>query len=137
MFPDHNGTMHYEQLKKRGMLVAPSTVLKKQDNLNVFYHIDEYIKAKEGKVKQCTLNVIGAMKKHLLSFQKHRKKLITFESFDIIFYEQFVDYLIYEIPHLKRTEVIKGLKINSIGKTIKHLKSFLKDRMKKKGDTCY
>ncbi len=72
------------------------------------------------------------MKKHLLSFQNYRKKAITFESFDVIFYEQFVDYLIYEIPHMRRTEVIKGLKINSIGKTIKHLKSFLKDRMKKK-----
>ncbi len=112
--------------------VKSTAVLKKQDSMNVFIHIDEYLKLKEGKVKQCTLNVIGAMKKHLLSFQNYRKKPITFESFDVTFYEQFVDYLIYEIPHMRRTEVIKGLKINSIGKTIKHLKSFLKDRMKKK-----
>ena len=107
-------------------------VLKAQDSLDVFYHIDEYIKAKEGKVKRCTINVIGAMKNHLLSFQTYRKKPITFDSFDLYFYEKFVDYLVYEIPHKRRTEVIKGLKINSIGKTIKHLKSFLKDRMKKK-----
>ncbi len=112
--------------------VRSTAVLKKQESTDVFFHIDEYLKAKEGKVKQCTLNVIGAMKKHLLSFQNYRKKAITFESFDVIFYEQFVDYLTYEIPHMRRTEVIKGLKINSIGKTIKHLKSFLKDRMKKK-----
>lgn len=107
-------------------------VLKAQDSLDVFYHIDEYIKAKEGKVKRCTINVIGAMKNHLLSFQTYRKKPITFDSFDLYFYEKFVDYLVYEIPHKRRTEVIKGLKINSIGKTVKHLKSFLKDRMKKK-----
>jgi len=112
--------------------VKPTAVLKKQDSLDVFYHIDEYLKSKEGKVKQCTLNVIGAMKKHLRSFQNYREKPITFESFDVTFYEQFVNYLIYDIPHMRRTDVIKGLKINSIGKTVKHLKSFLKDRMKKK-----
>ncbi len=103
-----------------------------QQNMDVFFHIDEYIKAKEGKVKRCTINVIGAMKNHLKSFQGYRKKPITFDSFDVVFYEEFLNYLIYEIPHSRRTEVIKGLKINSIGKTIKHLKSFLKDRMKRK-----
>ncbi len=108
--------------------VNSTAVLKKQDSMDVFYHIEEYLKSKEGKVKQCTLNVIGAMKKHLLSFQTYRKKSITFESFDVTFYEQFINYLIYDIPHMRRTDVIKGLKINSIGKTIKHLKSFLKDR---------
>lgn len=106
--------------------------LKAQDNMDVFYHIDEYIKAKKDRVKRCTINVIGAMKNHLLSFQEYRKKTITFDSFDLTFYEEFVDYLIYEIPHSRKLEVVKGLKLNSIGKTIKHLKSFLKDRMKKK-----
>ncbi len=106
--------------------------LKVQDNMDVFYHIDEYIKAKKERVKRCTINVIGAMKKHLLSFQEHRNKIITFDSFDLTFYEEFVDYLIYEIPHSRKLEEVKGLKLNSIGKTIKHLKSFLKDRMKKK-----
>lgn len=72
------------------------------------------------------------MKNHLLSFQEYRRKPITFESFDVAFYEQFVDYLVYEIPHARRTDVVKGLKMNSVGKTVKHLKSFLKDRMKKK-----
>ncbi|MDQ6812815.1 MAG: site-specific integrase [Bacteroidota bacterium] len=112
--------------------VKSTPALNIQQNMDVFFHIDEYIKAKEGKVKRCTINVIGAMKNHLKSFQAYRKKPISFESFDVTFYEQFLDYLVYEIPHARRTEVIKGLKINSIGKTVKHLKSFLKDRMKKK-----
>ncbi len=101
--------------------VKSTAVLKKQESIDVFYHIDEYLKAKDGKVKQCTLNVIGAMKKHLLSFQNYRKKTITFDSFDVIFYEQFVDYLIYEIPHMRRTQVIKGLKINSINQGDEYL----------------
>ncbi len=109
-----------------------SLQLKFQQNMDVFFHIDEYIKAKEGQVKRCTINVIGAMKNHLKSFQEYRKKPITFDSFDVVFYEEFLEYLIYKIPHSRRTIVIKGLKTNSIGKTIKHLKSFLKDRMKKK-----
>ena len=48
------------------------------------------------------------------------------------FYENFVKYLTYDIVQLRRKEVVKGLKVNSVGKTIKHLKSFLKDRMRKK-----
>ncbi len=48
------------------------------------------------------------------------------------FYEEFVKYLTYDIIQLRRKEVIKGLKINSVGKIIKHLKSFLKYRMRKK-----
>jgi hypothetical protein len=112
--------------------VSLTSALKIQENMNVFFHIDEYIKAKEGKVKRCSINVIGAMKKHLLSFEKYRKEPVTFESFDVTFYEEFLDYMIYEIPHSRRKEVINGLMINTIGKTIKHLKAFLKDRMKKK-----
>jgi len=67
-----------------------------------------------------------------MSFQVYRKQKITFESFDLEFYEEFLNYLIYEIPHPRRKSLIIGLKLNTIGKTIKHLKSFLKSRMKKK-----
>jgi len=48
------------------------------------------------------------------------------------FYEGFVRFLTYDIVQSRRKEVIKGLIINSLGKTIKHLKYFLKDRMRKK-----
>jgi hypothetical protein len=33
---------------------------------------------------------------------------------------------------MRRITVTKGLKVNTVGKTVKHLKSFLKDRMRKK-----
>lgn len=101
-------------------------------SLDVFWNIDDYAKAKEGSVKRCTINVINAMKAHLKLFEEHRKETITFDSFDAQFYEDLVYYLTYEIPQLRRKELIKGLKVNSVGKTIKHLKSFLKDRMRKK-----
>ncbi|MBK8088890.1 MAG: tyrosine-type recombinase/integrase [Chitinophagaceae bacterium] len=72
------------------------------------------------------------MKAHLQLFQEYRNEPITFDSFDARFYEDFVFYLTYEIPQVRRIDLIKGLKANSVGKTIKHLKSFLKDRMRKK-----
>jgi hypothetical protein len=103
-----------------------------EKSLDVLYNIDQYVKSKESSVKKCTINVINAMKAHLQSFQAYRKQPITFESFDAHFYENFVRYLTYEISQMRRSTVIKGLKVNTIGKTIKHLKSFLKDRMRKK-----
>ncbi len=101
-------------------------------NLDVYYNIDDYIQSKQSTVKHCTINVINAMKVHLKSFEIFRKEPITFDSFDMNFYEDFVRYLTYDFALLKRKQVIKGLKVNSVGKTIKHLKSFLKDRMRKK-----
>lgn len=72
------------------------------------------------------------MKMHLQRFQEYKGEAITFDSFDVRFYEQFVHFLTYEIHQYRRKPIIKGLKINTAGKTIKHLKMFLKDRMKKK-----
>jgi hypothetical protein len=101
-------------------------------NLDVYFNIDDYVNSKRTTVKQCTINVINAMKAHLMSFETFRKEPITFDSFDVHFYEDFVKFLTYDIVQLRRKDVIKGLKVNSVGKTIKHLKSFLKDRMRKK-----
>jgi len=101
-------------------------------NLDIYYNIEDYVKSKESTVKHCTINVINAMKAHVKSFETFRKEAITFDSLDMNFYEDFVKYLTYDIFQLRRKEVIKGLKVNSVGKTIKHLKSFLKDRMRKK-----
>lgn len=101
-------------------------------NLDVYFNIEDYVKSKETTVKHCTINVINAMKAHLKSFENYRNEPITFDCFDVNFYEEFVKYLTYEISQWRRKETIKGLKVNSVGKTIKHLKSFLKDRMRKK-----
>jgi len=101
-------------------------------NLDIYSNIDDYVKSKQSTVKHCTINVINAMKAHLKSFESFRRKPITFDSFDMNFYEEFVKFLTYDFVQLRRKEVIKGLRINSVGKTIKHLKSFLKDRMRKK-----
>lgn len=101
-------------------------------NLDVYHNIDLFVKSKESSVRRCTINVLNAMKKHLMAFETYRKEPITFDSFDVEFYEEFVKFLTYDITHLRRKDIIQGLKMNTLGKTIKHLKSFLNDRMRKK-----
>lgn len=100
--------------------------------LDIYDHIDRYAESKENSVKQCTISVIKVMKLHLKSFEVFRKQPITFDSFDIEFYEEFVKFLTYDIVLMRRKETVRGLKINTIGKTIKHLKAFLTDRMSRK-----
>jgi integrase len=68
----------------------------------------------------------------LLAFEQHRGKPITFECIDFNFYESFVDYLTYEHIQRRRKVLIKGLKTSTVGKTIKQLRIFLKNRMRKK-----
>jgi integrase len=72
------------------------------------------------------------MKDHLLAFEQFRKKPITFDSLDINFYEQFIDFLTYDYVLARRKKLLVGLKTNTVGKTIKQFKTFLKDRIKKK-----
>lgn len=101
-------------------------------NLNLFFQIDDYIKCKTGKVTAGMLKVYKNMKDHLEAFQEHRKEPITFDCFDYNFYEKFVDFLTYEYVQRRKKEVIRGLKTATIGKTIKQLRKFLRDSMRRK-----
>ena len=101
-------------------------------NLNVYFQIDEYIKSKSLKVSPGMLRIYKNMKEHLQCFEAYRKDAITFDSFDLDFYESFINYLSYDYIQKRRKEVIRGLKVNTIGKTIKQLRIFLKNRMRKK-----
>ncbi len=104
---------------------------RKQD-LDVYHNIDLFIEERRSEVKSCTIDVINMMKIHLQSFEKYRGTPITFDSFDYSFYAEFMKYLTYEYPLLRKKQPTKGLRVNSIGKTIKWLKIFLKNRMTKK-----
>ncbi len=58
-------------------------------------------------------------------FATFTKRKITFNSFDYLFYEEFLNYLYYYAPKHKG-EI--GLYTNSAGKQIKNLKAFLRER---------
>ena len=102
---------------------------KKQD---IYFQLDDYIKSKEMKVSKATLCVYKNIKAHLLAFEKHRCKKITFNDLDFSFYEAFVSYLTFHHIHKRRKTQLVGLKLNTIGKTIKHFRIFIKDRVKRK-----
>lgn len=101
-------------------------------NLNIYFQIDDYIKSKSLKVTPGMLRIYRNMKEHLYSFETYRKEGITFDSFDLDFYESFINYLSYDYVQKRRKAVILGLKVNTIGKTVKQLRIFLKNRMRKK-----
>jgi hypothetical protein len=56
------------------------------------------------------------MKDHLKEFEHFRKAPITFESLDLNFYEEFVDFLTYEYIQKRRKDKRVGLKTNTIEK---------------------
>ncbi len=102
------------------------------NSLSVFHQIDRYIEDKKPMVQSGTITVYRAMKKHLLAFQNHIGYKLTFDSFNAVLYEQLVHYLTFEIPITRRAKIVKGLRMNTVGKTIKQLKIFIKDRIRKK-----
>ena len=94
--------------------------------------MDEYVAIKKKKGAPGSATVFDSMALHLSAFEKHRIEPITFNSLDFSFYEDFVDFLIYDYIIPRRKIELKGLKVNSIGKTIKNLRMFIKDRIRRK-----
>jgi hypothetical protein len=72
------------------------------------------------------------MKEQLKAFEVYRKKKITFNSLDFEFYDSFVAFLTFDYIQRRRRTIIKGLKVNTIGKTIKQLRIFIKDQVRRK-----
>ena len=110
------------EIKKRDVLL----------NLNIYFQIDDYIQSKTKKVSQYMPRIYRNMKDHLLAFETFRKQPITFDILDLTFYEEFVDFLMYDYVQKRRQEKIMGLKINTIGKTIKQFRTFLRNRIRKR-----
>jgi site-specific recombinase XerD len=90
-----------------------------------------YIESKRKKVARATVNVFHETLRYLEAFEIHRKEKITFDSFNYDFYDELVDFLTYEYISY-RYKNLQGLKVNTIGKTIKHLRLFLNDRMRRR-----
>jgi hypothetical protein len=101
-------------------------------NLDIYYQLDDYIKIKTGKVSKATINVFNNIKAHLKAYEEFSGKPVTFQSFDFDFYDRFVSFLTFDYVQARFKNEVIGLKANTIGKTIKQLKIFLKDRIRRK-----
>lgn len=100
-----------------------------QLDFNQQFHL--YIESKRKKVAKATVNVYHETLRYLEAFEAYQGKKITFDSFTYEFYDELVDFLTYEYVSY-RYKNLQGLKVNTIGKTIKHLRLFLNDRMRRK-----
>jgi len=101
-------------------------------NKDIFFQIGDYIQSKANKVSAGTIRVYEHMRDHLKAFGEYRKTPISFESLDYNFYEEFVEFLAFKYIHRGRKESIVGLRVNTIGQTIKQLRIFIKDRVRRK-----
>ena len=102
-------------------------------NRDLYYQFDAYIDFKKDRVAASTLNVYNEVKRYLMAYEEYTKRKISFECFDLNFYDGFVHFLTHEYRsyRYKKSET-KGLKVNTIGKAIKHLRLFLNDRIRRK-----
>jgi len=58
------------------------------------------------------------VKKYLPAFEKYRGRKIIFKSFDINFYDEFIEYLTYDyVSYRYTTRQTKGIKTNTMDKT--------------------
>ena len=101
-------------------------------NLDVYFQIDDYIKSKSQRVTPDMLRIYRNMKDHLQAFDEYRGAVTTFLSFDHDYCEPLINFLSLHYIQRSRKEKIIGLKVNTIGKTIKQLRNFLKNRIRKK-----
>ncbi|MBN8852781.1 MAG: integrase [Sphingobacteriales bacterium 50-39] len=101
-------------------------------NQDFFYQLDDYIKAKSRKVSPGMIRTYKVMKNRLIAFQRFQRQKIEFSGLDFNFYESFVNYLTYDHTHMRRNISIRGLKRNSIGTSIKQLRIFVRDRVRRK-----
>ncbi len=101
-------------------------------DLDLYVQFEDYMKSKKKKVSPRMMNVYKNAKDLLYAFEVYRGKKITFNCFDYNFYDHFVDFLTYDYEQRRRKTVIKGLKRSTIGKTIKQLRVFLRDRIRRK-----
>ena len=101
-------------------------------NLDLFFQIDDYMQSKSKKVSKGMTRIYRNMRYHLQEFEAFRKKPITFDDLDFTFYEEFVSFLTYDYVQKRRKDVIVGLKTNTVGKTIKQFRTFLRNRIRKR-----
>ncbi|MES2329699.1 MAG: phage integrase SAM-like domain-containing protein [Bacteroidota bacterium] len=100
-------------------------------NMDIYFQMESYAEYKMKKVAPDVRDVYRNTMQRLRAFEEYRKKPITFECLDYNFYEEFVDFLLYEYVQ-RRNKGKKGLRLNTVGTTIKQFRIFLKNRAMKK-----
>jgi len=120
-------TLKIEEVNKVARIFEQKVV-----NKEFFFQLDEYVDSKRKKVCKGMLGVYRQLKDRLKAFEIFRKHTITFEGIDYNFYDDFIEFLTFHYEHRRRKEALYGLKVNTIGQTIKQFRIFIKDRVRRK-----
>jgi len=110
-----------EELKKQynDKLLPPEPIKKEVD---FWTEYEKFIESSKGRVVKDVIKDYNSLKKHLLGFQKHTRRRVSFENFNYAFYQKFTKYLTYDAM---KPNGEPGLSTNTVGKQIKNLKAFL------------
>ncbi len=108
----------------------PIQIYKKEPDF--FAEIDSFMNAKKTTITEYTLATFRIMKQRLVAFEAYRNKKITFGCLDYNFYSELMDFLTYYYVQSRKREVIYGLKASTIGRTVKQLRIFIRDRVRRK-----
>ena len=100
----------------------------KEGEKGFFDYFEDYIKAKSPRVGRHTINDYHALKKHLKGFEHWSRSKVEFKSINYEFYQKFMNYL---SNNAVKPDKEKGLAVNTVGKTLKNLKIFLRDCARK------
>ena len=95
---------------------------------DLFEYFEEYIKAKSPRVGKHTINDYHSLKKHLKGYERWSRSKLEFKSINYSFYQKFMKYLSHDA---EKPDGEKGLAVNTVGKTLKNLKIFLRDCTRK------
>ena len=95
----------------------------KKSRMDIYYQLDDYIGSKTNALAKRPVLFTEIRKPIFIAFENSRAK-VTFRSLDFNFYEEFVEYLTFDHVHTLKQERLVGLKQNTIGKMIKHLRVF-------------
>lgn len=101
----------------------------KTKKIDLFAQLDKYIEEKKTKVVPDVIKDYKALKKHLNGFKDYSSQHISFSNLNITFYNEFVDYL--NFTAIKKDKTV-GLENNTVGKQIKNLKAFVRNRIDNK-----
>ena len=89
----------------------------------VFAELDKFIEKKKLGVVADVIKDYKTLKKHLKAYEEYEETTLSFKSFNYDFYHSWTNFLSY---NYERRDGQIGLKNNSVGKSIKNLKSFLR-----------
>lgn len=113
------------QIMKRLMPVSSES---HSYRIDVFDALDRYIIEKTPIVSSDQAKDYRTLRKHLIAFKDYSSQPITFHNLNLLFYNEFMDYLFYKV--VKPNGSI-GLLTNTAGKIIRLLKGFVNHQITK------